>query len=263
MSGGYQENADASHHLCELTENAQSIVQPAKDGTRLSVFVWMDFLESMVHVPLALQVLFTTPLPGIVKNCAEPINSLLTGLSVLAYKISTESTRFARSVPLEAVTIRQLENALLVVKMKPHPIRSVFASKIFSELTEHVANAQQEHHTTVILKLVCRFVKLMKYLTVRIVFVLLTSSESTEHVINAQQEHHTTVILKLVCRFVKSTNPSMEQFVFALRTSLESTEHVINAQPEHHTTVILKLVCRFVKLMKYLTVKVVLVPRTL
>ena len=182
----------------------------------------MDFLESMVHVPLALQVLFTTPLPGIVKNCAGPINSLLTGLSVLAYKISTESTRFAPSVPLEAVTIRQLENALLVVKMKPHSIRSVFASQIFSESTEHVTNAQQEHHTTVILKLVYRFVKLMKYLTVRIVFVPLTSSESTEHVPNAQQEHHTATILNHVCRFVKLMKYLTVKVVFVPRTLSES-----------------------------------------
>jgi hypothetical protein len=55
----------------------------------------------------------------------------------------------------------------------------VFALRTSSESTEHVVNAQQEHHTTTILNHALQFVKSIKYLTVKVVFVPRTLSEST------------------------------------------------------------------------------------
>lgn len=116
-NGGHQENADVRHHLCELTENAPLIAQPMRDGTPLSVFVWMDFSESMAYVLLAQLEPFTTQQLGTVKIYAGSTKSPMAP-NVFVGRISSESTQYAPNALLEQVTIQQLKDVWHVVRTK-------------------------------------------------------------------------------------------------------------------------------------------------
>jgi hypothetical protein len=125
MNGGLLENADAEHHLCELTANAQSTVQPMSDGTQSNALVWKDFSESMVlalHVQLELS---TTPQLDHVKTFVGPMKLSMVP-NVFADKISTELAQPAHNARPEQASLPQLELASLAASTKSSQILSVF-----------------------------------------------------------------------------------------------------------------------------------------
>ena len=124
-NGGLLENANAEHHLCELTANAQSTVQPMSDGTQSNAFVWKDSSESMAFALHAHLELSTTPQLDHVKTFVGPMK-LSMAPNVFADKISTELARLALNARPEQALSPQLELASLAASTKSSQILSVF-----------------------------------------------------------------------------------------------------------------------------------------
>ena len=124
-NGGLLENADAEHHLCESTADAQSTVQPMSDGTQLNAFVWKDFSESMALALHAHLELSTTPQLDHVKTFVGPMK-LSMAPNVFADKISTELARLALNARPEQASLLQRELASLAASTKSSRILSVF-----------------------------------------------------------------------------------------------------------------------------------------
>ncbi len=125
MNGGLLENADAEHHLCESTADAQSTVQPMSDGTQSNAFVWKDSSGSMVLALHAHLELSTTQQLDHVKTFVGPMK-LSMAPNVFADKISTELVQPALNAPPEQASLPQLELALLAASTKSSQIPSAF-----------------------------------------------------------------------------------------------------------------------------------------